>query len=134
MTKNQKHIVAEKGVGFTFYAVPTGNRLKRTVCPFSQAVRLKAVKVARVNAEFERLGDSGHTIQLRLHNFHLHNVYDQANSGFTLYPSKESLNNAFKLQAASVAIRNWDGLSDDLKLQIADLIGIEDLDFTKLSL
>lgn len=134
MTKNQKHIVAEKGVGSIFYAVPTGNRLKRTACPFSQAVKLKVLKVARVNAEFERVGSDGHTLQMRLHNFHLNNIFDLANSGFTLYQSKEELNDAYKLQAAGVAIRNWEAMDDELKLKIANIIGMEDLDFNKLGL
>lgn len=134
MNKNQKHIVAEKGVGFIFYAIPTGNRLKRTACPFSQVIKLKVIKFARVNAEFERVDASGHTIKQRLHNFHLKNIFDQTNSGFTLYESKEALNEAFKIQSASVAIRNWDAMDDKLKLKVADTIGVEGLDFTELGL
>ena len=127
MSKNERNVVAEQGVGTIFYAVPTGNRLKRSVCPFGQAIKIKATKVARVNAEFERL-DDGSTMKFRLHSFHLNNVFDECNGGFTLYRSQEELDNAYKIMAAGLAIRNWDAIPDSMKLKVAETLGIQGLE------
>ncbi len=127
MSKNERNVVVEQGVGTVFYAVPTGNRLKRSVCPFGQAIKIKATKVARVNAEFERL-DDGSTMKFRLDSFHLNNIFDEGNGGYTLYRSQEELNNAYKIMAAGIAIRNWDAMDDTMKLKVADVIGMYGLD------
>lgn len=127
MPKNTKHLVATAGTGTTFYAIPTGNRLSRGTCPFVQAIKIKSTKVARVNAEFQR-EDTGSLLNLRLHHFHLNDVYDEANGGYKLYATYEELNHDFKIASAGIALRNWDTISDELRLKVADAMGIPDLE------
>ncbi|MCP4528679.1 MAG: hypothetical protein GY833_22625 [Aestuariibacter sp.] len=131
MDKKPKHIVAEHGVGTVFLAVPTGNRVKRGSCPFSQAVELKVIKAARVNAEFEIFNSntkSHYTEKLKLHSFHLSNVFDGANGGYTLYPSHAAMNDAYRVNEADKAIRDWSRLDDETKLKVADILEIASLE------